>query len=258
LEITDVTAIVGIRCKDGVVIGADSSATFCDGGGNRFIEQSTRKKIEIIAENVIVAGTGSVGHMQRFTAVTQKLWTEKAFSGKSDLEIGKLLSSGGIADFNQTHAMNRLDFAAMVAYPANDHPALCELPGAQVLFQPEIKKVDDLWFASCGSGQPITDPFLALLRKVYWQNEAPPLQGGIFMALWALQHACEVNPGGIKEPITIAVLAREKGKLRARMLDDAELAEHQNMVAEATKHMAAFRDILEGKGKPSEVPMPKP
>jgi 20S proteasome alpha/beta subunit len=41
-----VTAIVGIRCKDGVVIGADSSATFGDGGGNRFIEQSTRKKIE--------------------------------------------------------------------------------------------------------------------------------------------------------------------------------------------------------------------
>jgi hypothetical protein len=88
--------------------------TFGDGGGNRFIEQSTRKKIEIIGENAIVAGTGSVGHMQRFAAVTQKLWNDKSFSGKSDLEIGKLLSSGGIADFNQTHAMNRLDFAAMV------------------------------------------------------------------------------------------------------------------------------------------------
>ena len=252
------TAIVGIRCKDGVVIGADSSATFGDGGGNRFIEQSTRKKIEIIGENIIVAGTGSAGHMQRFTAVTQKLWNDKTLSGKSDLEIGKLLSSGGIADFNQTHAMNRLDFAAMVGFPANDQPALCELPGAQLLFQPEIKKVDDLWFASCGSGQPITDPFLALLRKVYWPNETPPLQGGIFMALWALQHACEVNPGGIKEPITIAVLGREKGKLRARMLDEAELAEHLNMVSEATKHMAAFRDIVEGKGKSNDVPMPKP
>jgi hypothetical protein len=253
-----VTAIVGIRCKDGVVIGADSSATFGDGGGNRFIEQSTRRKIEIIGENVIVAGTGAVGHMQRFTAVTQKLWSDKAFAGKSEIEIGKMLSNGGILDFNQTHAMNRLEFSAMVAYPANDQPSLCEFPGAQGLFQPEIKKVDDLWFASTGSGQSITDPFLALLRKVYWRDEAPTLQGGIFTALWALQHACEVNPGGIKEPITIAVLAREKGKLRARMLDDAELAEHQNMVAEATKHMASFRDILEGKGKPSDVPMPKP
>src|SRR5258705_10616512 len=87
---TYATAIVGIRCKDGVVIGADSSATFGDGGGNRFIEQSTRRKIEIIGENVIVAGTGAVGHMQRFTAVTQKLWSDKAFAGKSETEIGKM------------------------------------------------------------------------------------------------------------------------------------------------------------------------
>jgi hypothetical protein len=256
LEATDVTAIVGIRCKDGVVIGADSSATFGDGVGRGVIEQSTSRKIEIIGESVIIAGTGAVGHMQRFSAVVQNLWGQKAFQGKTEIEIGKLLSSGGINDFNQTGAMKNLQFAAMVAYPAIDQPSLCEFPGG--IFQPEIKKVDDLWFASTGSGQSITDPFLALLRKVYWRDEAPALQGGIFTALWALQHACEVNPGGIKEPVTIAVLAREKGKLRARMLDDAELAEHQNMVAEATKHMASFRDILEGKGKPSEVPMPKP
>jgi 20S proteasome alpha/beta subunit len=253
----DVTAIVGIRCKDGVVIGADSSATFGDGGGRGVIEQSTSRKIEIIGESVIVAGTGAVGHMQRFSAVIQKLWDQKAFQGKNEIEIGKMLSSGGINDFNQTGAMNNLQFAAMVAFPANDQPSLCELPGGPGIFQPEIKKVDDLWFASTGSGQSITDPFLALLRKVYWRDEAPALQGGIFTALWALQHACEVNPGGINEPVKITVLAREKGKLRARMLDDAELAEHQNMVAEATKHMAAFRDIMEGRGKPSDVPMPK-
>jgi hypothetical protein len=112
--------------------------------------------------------------MQRFTAVTQKFWTDKAFAGKTEIEIGKMLSNGGIMDFNQTHAMNRLEFAAMVAYPANDQPSLCEFPGAQGLFQPEIKKVDDLWFASTGSGQSITDPFLALLRKVYWRDEARP------------------------------------------------------------------------------------
>ena len=173
------TAIVGIRCKYGVVIGADSSATFGDGGGNRFIEQSTRKKIEIIGDNLIVAGTGAVGHMQRFSQSHKNCGGGKSFSGKSDIEIGKMLSSAGIADFNQTHAMNNLEFAAMVAYPANDQPSLCELPGGRALFQPEIKKVDDLWFASTGSGQSITDPFLALLRKVYWRDEAPALSPSI-------------------------------------------------------------------------------
>jgi hypothetical protein len=250
------TAIVGLRCKDGVVIGSDSSATFGDAGGNRFIEQLTERKIEIIGESVIVAGTGYVGHMQRFVSVAKKIYADKGLVGKSDIEIGKMLSSAGIKDFNDTHSMNQLQFSAMVAYPAADQPALCEFPGGHLLFQPEIKKVDDLWFASTGGGQPITDPFLALLRKVFWKDGAPTVQGGIFTALWALQHACEVNPGGIKEPIKIATLIREKGKLRAKLLEDAELAEHLNMVAEASKHMATFRDILEGKGKPSDVPMP--
>jgi 20S proteasome alpha/beta subunit len=251
-----VTAIVGIRCKDGAVVGSDSSATFADGVGNRFIEQSTARKIEIIGDAVIVAGTGAVGHMQRFSAVVQKLWSDKGFMNKSDIEIGKTLSHLGIVDFDQTHAMNNLQFAAMVAYPAADQPALCEFSGGRGVFQPEIKRVDDLWFASTGSGQPITDPFLALLRKVFWSDGAPTVQGGIFTALWALQHACEVNPGGIKEPIKIATLAREKGKMRAKLLDDNELAEHLNIVAEATKHMATFRDILEGKQKPKDVPLP--
>ena len=114
------TAIVGIRCKDGVVVGSDSSATFGDGVGNRFIEQSTSKKIEIIGDTIIVAGTGAVGHMQRFSAIAQKCWGDKAFMNKSEIEIGKMLSSLGIQDFNQTHAMSSLQFAAMVAYPAAD------------------------------------------------------------------------------------------------------------------------------------------
>ena len=250
------TAIVGIRCTDGVVIGSDSSATFGDGGALKTIEQTTTKKIEIIADHVIVAGTGYVGHMQRFTAMVTALWDAKGFTNKPELEIGKMLGSSALKEFDQTHVADKAQFSALVAFAANDRPALCELPGGRAMFQPEIKKPDDLWFTSAGSGQGITDPFLALFRKVFWPNGAPALQGGIFTALWALQHACEVNPGGINLPVKIAVLARDKGKLKARMLSDAELAEHENMVAEATKHMAGFRDILEGKGKPSDVPLP--
>ena len=108
-----------------------------------------------------------------------------------------------------------------------------------------------------GGGQQITDPFLALLRSVYWKDGPPNVQGGIFSALWALRHACEVNPGGIKEPINIAVLVREKGKLVARMLTEADLQEHGNMVDEATKHMAGFRETVLGETGASAVPKPK-
>jgi 20S proteasome alpha/beta subunit len=42
------TSLVAIRCKDGVVIGSDSSATFGDGSYVRTIEQTTDRKIEIV------------------------------------------------------------------------------------------------------------------------------------------------------------------------------------------------------------------
>lgn len=58
------TAIVGIICKKGVVVGADSSATFNAGQINT-MEQKT-KKIQIIDNKIIIAGTGSIGLGQRF------------------------------------------------------------------------------------------------------------------------------------------------------------------------------------------------
>jgi opacity protein-like surface antigen len=79
-----VTAFVG---KDGVVIGADGSATLGDGGMLRIIEQPSSKKIEIIGERMIIAGTGYVGPMQRFASVVKELWNGNAFKGKSDIEV---------------------------------------------------------------------------------------------------------------------------------------------------------------------------
>jgi ATP-dependent protease HslVU (ClpYQ) peptidase subunit len=252
------TAIVGIRCKDGVVIGADSSATFGDGSTLRTIEQPTEHKIEIIDNTIIVAGTGYVGHMQRFDAVVRGLWTSKALVAKSDIEVGKAISSAALKDFDSTHTTQNIQFSALVAYPSKDQAVLCELPGLRMMFQPEIKKVNDLWWTSVGSGQPITDPFLALLRQVFWSDGAPTVQGGIFTALWALKHACDVNPGGIKEPIKIAIMKREAGRLGSKMLSEDELAEHHSSVREATKHMATFRNILEGTAAPAMIPPPMP
>ena len=47
-----------------------------------------------------------------------------------------------------------------------------------------------------GSGQPITDPFLALMRSIFWGDGLPTVQDGTFAVTWALEHAIEVNPGG--------------------------------------------------------------
>jgi 20S proteasome alpha/beta subunit len=248
------TVLVGIRCKDGVVVGADSSATFVDGSQIRTIEQPTEKKISIVGDQIIVAGTGYVGHQQRFDAVVSQLYEKKAFVDKTQIEIAKMLSIEGTNDFASTKSPSHL-YSALVAYPAKNQPVLCELTGGGTAFQPEIKEPDGLWFSSMGSGQLIADPFLALFRQVFWKAGPPSIQGGIFTAMWALKHACDVNTGGIKEPIHIAILANEGGKYKARRLSSEELSEHANMVTEATVHFGKFKEILEGKNAP-DVPKP--
>ena len=59
----------------------------------------------------------------------------------------------------------------------------------------------DIPFIAVGSGQPLADPFLAFIRRVFWKDHLPNLNEGIFAALWALSQAIEVNPGGVSNPI---------------------------------------------------------
>lgn len=249
------TIIVGIRCTDGVVIGADSSVTFGPTSRQSTIEQSTDRKIEIIGDQVIVAGTGFVGHQQRFTATVKELFDKKEVWGKNTLGIGRGLSAAGVADFSSTKAPMS-QYAALVAYKSTDHDFnLCEFSAEG--FQPEIKELGGLWWVSIGSGQMIVDPFMALLQKAFWKDGPPTLRGGTFTALWALEHACELNTGGIQKPIHIATLGygkNEKGKVRASKLDADALAEHANMIGAATERLGSFRDVLKGAVDVKEVP----
>jgi hypothetical protein len=252
------TILVGIRCRDGVVIGADSSVTFGADPFTRTIEQFTDKKIEIIGDQVIVAGTGFVGHQQRFCSVVNSIFSANdTFGKKSSLDIARKLAGSAISDFASTHSPTK-QYAALVAYrSSNDNFNLCEFSVDG--FQPEMKEPNGLWWASLGSGQTIVDPFLALLAKVFWTDGGPSLRGGIFTAYWALEHACELNTGGIQKPIRLATLqavSKPAGGVRARMLTDDELAEHVDMIAEATKRLQSFRDVLEGAVEAKEIPQP--
>ena len=65
-------------------------------------------------------------------------------------------------------------------------PYLCEFPVSD--FQPEFK-TEMMWYCSMGSGQPITDPFLALMREVFWDQGLPTIQDATFAVAWALGRA---------------------------------------------------------------------
>ncbi len=249
------TSIVAVRCVDGVVIGSDSAVTFGAAGGLVSpIEQHTSVRLKII-DDMIVAGSGSAGLLQRFHATVDRAHREGLLPRNiSGIEFGKRLADLGIRDFRSTH-LERFDFTAFVAYLTNNEPFLCELEGSSG-FQPELKEVSDIWYVSGGVGQQLTDPFLGLLHEAFWQEGPPNLRGGIFTVAWALKHACKLNTGGIGDPLHIAVLDAKSGQ--SRLLSREELAEHDNVVQGAITHLGDFRKILEGKVGAEAIPTPVP
>ena len=231
------TILVGILCNDGVVVGADSAVTFGVGPNCRTIEQTCRK-IDVIGDQVIIAGSGQVGLGQRFVEVVRKEWTAGKFSGVDPIGFMKKLSADGIKDFTDTGAPKGA-YGALVAFTAKHKPQLAELAVGD--FQPELKD-KKIWYSSMGSGQPLADPFLGFIRSVFWKDEPPVVEGGIFAVTWTIKHAVELNTGGIKGPIDIAVLeAAGGGAWKARILDPAEVQEHLNSVDAATEHLRQFQ-----------------
>lgn len=243
------TAIVGVYCEDGVVIGTDSSVSFSAGAHFRTIEQKA-EKITIIHDQVIVAGTGQVGMGQRFCDVIEKGWNEeKIFSKLSYLDVGRYLAQQGVQDFSSTGA-KRESFGALIAFTCKEKHHLCEFQVDD--FQPEFKN-ETLWYVSMGSAQPITDPFLAFIRKVFWQDNLPKVQDALFAVTWTLDHAVDVNPGGVNGPVRIAVLERSAasgGKLSARLLDDSELAEHREAIDAAENRLREFQKSYQSNDAP--------
>jgi hypothetical protein len=246
------TIIVGVFCKDGVVVGADSAATLT-AGQVRTIEQRM-KKIEIVCDHVIVAATGQIGLTQRFVSVVDAAWRDNKFK-HSPVEIGKTLSAAAIADFASTNAPRQL--GALVAFPCGNKPWLCEFD--QEHFQPELK-TDRLWYVSMGSGQSIADPFLGFIREVLWHDGLPTCKEAAFAVTWTISQAITLNPGGINGPIHVAMLAYGDGKLEARELTEAEIEEHQQSVNGAVLHLREYRDVLRGAevAKVPDVPKAKP
>lgn len=243
------TILVGVLCRDGIVIGADSAATFT-AGHVRTIEQPTNK-IDIIGDRIIMATTGAGGLKQRFSH-TISTNIEHPFFQEDAITIAKNLSVLGITDFRSTGAPYQNQFGALVAYPAKGDMHLCEFALAD--FQPEMKTLRECWYVSMGSGQMIVDPFLGFFRDIFWvDGKLPSYQEGIFATVWSIQLAIDINAGGINRPIRVATLMLDKeGKPHARMLDVSEMEEHQAAVKGAKEHLRKYRD------KTPSTPIPDP
>jgi 20S proteasome alpha/beta subunit len=248
------TAIVGLLCKDGVVVGADSSVSFTY--GNRPLIEQQARKIQIINNRYILAGTGAVGMGQRFGHELEQFVSSSTNRNLPATEFCRMLAQKALVNFQSTVGNTPSGYGSLLAFASphqgKDKLHLCEFEHNSI--QPELKS-DSIWYVSMGGGQVLTDPFLGFIRKLFWQDGKPHLEEGVFATYWCLQHAVDLNAGGINAPIDIAVLKfGADGKPNARVMDAEEMVPIRDNVKELEKYISEFKKLP---SLPSDKTIPK-
>lgn len=260
------TLIVGIVCPDGIVIGSDGAATL-GALGQRTARQPTRK-LEICHGSVIVGTSGPVGLGQRILGEISELTENNGLANRKPYQV---MSTMRIELFNK-HIQAELQ-AAQTAQKLIGQPALDSALSSTLVAMPVKDKAclflfdqqgapemasDSLPFISIGSGQALADPFLSFVRRVFWPDRCPTLPESVFATVWTLDHAIKTNPGGVADPVQIAILEKTGGTWHARELEKAELEEHREATSSAEEALRGFRQTMSnGGGSVTETP-PKP
>ncbi len=215
-------------------------------------------KLAIIGGKVIVAGSGAVGLGQRFQAFVQNAWDQGLFNDVA-MNCTLNLASSVVANFKATHvplsSQMGWGYGALLAAPFGDGPALAEF--GQIDFQPELK-LGKLHFVTMGSGQVLADPFIAFISRVLWGGEAPDVRNALFGVYWALQHTIDCAPGGVGKPIRLATLQQVQGEWMARAIEEDELQEPAQHIAEIEKRIAAYPAEVFADATVEPPPQPPP
>lgn len=109
-------------------------------------------------------------------------------------------------------------------------------------------------------------------RQIYVQSIENPwaawyVRRRMIATVWALQHAIQTNPGGVADPIQIAVLEKvtpapaqkDTSQWRARELSADECGEHKQNIEAAEKHLSTFARVQAGTAPTTPTsPIPEP
>jgi 20S proteasome alpha/beta subunit len=268
------TLIIGIKCKDGVVLGADGAATL-GYMGEPTIRQQVRKKLRLLDAQTVLGVSGPVGIGQRFAGFLEQVLRSGVNLNGQAMRLREI-PAHGVMQILREQFWNIIrpeleisqKMAQSLGNPAMFQTALssslvCLLLGDEpALFSFDEKAAPeqatgDLPFVTIGSGQRIADPFLAFLRRIYWPRELPDVDQGVFATIWALHQAIKTNAGGVGEPIQI-VTVRQMGERswQAEEMPETTWQEHLEFIESIETEMASVPSRLQATTKETPVPPP--
>ncbi len=244
------TLIVGAKCLDGLVIGADGAATMIDSLGNRTARQPVTK-LDIIAGNVVVGVSGPVGLGQMIAGEIEDFISKGTLVGKKPYkimaELRKHISTpiqleiehcGKAAGYGLGNAALLKSFSQTVlGLSLGNQVCLMQFDNVG---SPELA-TDKIPLLAIGGGQQQADPFLAFLRRTFWVDGNLSLADGLFAVLWTLEYVIQGSPGGVADPKQVIILEKTDGNYKARELSSEEIQEHFEGIKDAEKTLKKWK-----------------
>lgn len=233
------TLVIGILCKDGVVVASDSEVTLSNEiGGQR------AKKIFLADSRTIFSGAGDVGMGQTFLEhFKTEIHRDQFFEGvelptKLKDKILSSLSSVG-APFREAWRNSKNfneGFDSIVAIPHNDTPYLFSITANYHA----CMATDDIPWFSAGKGSPAADAYLIFIRRLLWGGMRPSLAQGKFAATWTIEYVKQSISGGVGGPIQMAVLSGGGSTWKAKEISSAEIRRLLSRIIEIETRISAI------------------
>ncbi len=176
------TSIIGIVCKDGIVLGADRQST----AGNLVLNKNS-EKITAFTDYALVACTGSVSDIQRskkVIAAELKIKELRSRSRPTVREAANLYSTVTYYQIRQFSAIMSIVGSLVAGYDEDGKTELYSIEPAG-----SVVKVED-YDANFGSGMPF---ILGLLERQY--KKGLSVTEGIELAKEALKSSTQRDTG---------------------------------------------------------------
>ena len=175
--------------------------------GNLAVGHHKGVKVELLPGNQIFAYAGDQGQGARFKFIAEGRHDEILqalrpidYSVRISKEIIEQLHSTGIS-------LDRIDVATILAFIHDEKPQSCIFEGP---LQPRLLDSRH-YYATLGTGKQFADPFLRFLIDTFCPRGQPNVADARFLATWTLRHVIDTNPGGVADPIKMAVIGTSPG-----------------------------------------------
>jgi|GEM_PF-2506334 hypothetical protein len=193
--------VVGLVCRDGVVIGSDSSRPHL--AGETPDPYGPVQKTHVIGGDVLLGSTGNVGFAQRLEMVLRELREDSRFPEWDHFVIARSVVADAWKEFQATRS-DLAGFGALMGFRCITGVHLCELRAGDL--QPEFKGPPG-WFTALGPARATANSLIGLLQRTVFQARQPQLAEGVLLTVWALEHARQLHPDRIRPPFHVALLA---------------------------------------------------